>query len=383
MQHFECIVTGGVLYAGVTNGSEIFQHFYPQLIELLPVNDVVLLSTLFAANLPEDHLKSGDINKQAHFQKSVINQSVTLTELYQLFIVTTLQKQVKEDDKPTHPVDSEVEKIFCDTLKGIPNQVMGTVFCLSRLAYRSFFDWYSKKGKYNKIPKVVFTIEDLVRCGLKVTDRFYGLLKAASTEQLPTDNVTFSFAHFTIQDFMCALYMTTLPQEEQEQLLKEDYHFYSNVAVFWSGLVSSKATQFVCYCLHDDERSIMAAECVYESKQTNLMPPTEVDRLNCDYNILSPYECLAISTVLSHRLVDDLSMMGCEVGDEGMKMLTHHLDENSSVHPLERLNLIDNNFTITGARLLLKVMKNSKQLRFVILQTFFAACCNNPSMQYF
>ena len=49
--------------------------------------------------------------------------SMTLTELYQLFTVTTLQKQVKDGDKPTHPVDSEVEKILCDMLKGIPKQV--------------------------------------------------------------------------------------------------------------------------------------------------------------------------------------------------------------------------------------------------------------------
>ena len=181
----------------------------------------MLLSKPFATNLPEDHLKLGDTNKQTYFQESVINQSVTLTELYQLFIVTTLQKQVKNDDKPTHPVDSEVKKILCEMLKGIPNQVMGTVFCLSKLAYRSFFDWHIKKGQF-KIPKAAFTIENL--CGLKATDHFYGFLKVVNTNKLPTDNVAFSFAHFTIQDFMCALYITTLPQEEQEQLLKEHYH---------------------------------------------------------------------------------------------------------------------------------------------------------------
>ena len=320
----------------------------------------MLLSKLFATNLPKDHLKSGDINKQTHFQKSVINQSVTLTELYQLLIVTTLQKQVKEDDKPTHPIDSEVKKILCEMLKGIPNQVMGTVFCLSRLAYHSFFDWYSKKDEY-KIPKATFTIENLIQCGLKVTDHFYGFLKVVNTDKLPTDNVTFSFAHFTVQDFMCALYITTLPQEKQKQLLREHYNNFSNVVVFWSGLVSTKAAQFICDWLQDDEYCITAVQCAYESKKTNLMQPTGPLSFNFDHETLSPYECLAISTVLSHHKTDDLCMMESHVGDEGMKMLLiHYLNGNNSGHPFKRLELAFNDFTIVGAKLLAKVVMNSK-----------------------
>ena len=318
------------------------------------------MSKLFTVNLPEDHIKSGNPTKQTHFQESVINQSVTLTELYQLFIVTTLQKQVKDDDKPTHPVDSEVKKIFCEMLKGIPNQVMGTVFCLSRLAYHSFFDWYSKRDEY-KIPKAAFTIENLMQCGLNATDQFYGLLKIDKVSQFPTDNVTFSFTHFTIQDFMCALYITTLPQEEQEQLLKEDYHHYSNVVVFWSGLVSSKAAQFIYHCLQLKQYHVTAVQCAYESQQINLMPPTKLNRLYCDFCILSQYECLAVSAVMSHHLVDNLCLFESHVGDEGIKMLlAHYLNKNSSGHPLKQLDVGNNDLTVVGAKLLVKVMENSK-----------------------
>ena len=150
------------------------------------MDDVILLSKLLRANLPDNEVKSVDTYKQPHFKDSIIKTSVTLTELYQLFIVTTLQKQVKNDDKPIHPVDS-AEKILCEMLKGIPKQVVGTVHYVSRLGYLGF-DWNSKRFM-KKEPKVIYTVEDIMKCGMEVTDCFYGLLKITNTDQLPTDNV--------------------------------------------------------------------------------------------------------------------------------------------------------------------------------------------------
>ena len=323
------------------------------------MNDVVFLSKLFLANLPEDHGKLESTHKQTHFQESVIKPSVTLTELYQLFIATTLQKQVKDDDKPAPPVDTEVERILCELLKGIPKQVIGTVFYLGRLAYRSFFDWYSKKG-YVMTPKLKYTVEDLIQCGLKVTDNFYGLLKVVNTDQLPTDSVTFSFVHFTIQDFMCALYLVTLPQEDQEKLLNGNYHHYLNVVVFWSGLVSFKAVQLITDRLLCEDYCITAVQSIYENHQANLVRQSGPFGLNFDYHTLSLYECLATSTVLSHCPVEDLCMIQNSVGDEGIKMLLSRLTEDNSGHPLKRIDLTDNNLTVIGAKLLVKIMKNSK-----------------------
>jgi len=339
------------------------------------MNDVIYLSKLFSADLPEDHVQLESTHKQTHFQESVIKPSVTLTELYQLFIVTTIQKQVKDDYKPTHPVDSEVEKILCEMLKGIPKQAVETVFCLSRLAYRGFFDWYKERDYHVKTPKLIFTIEDLIQCGLKVTDHFYGLLKVAKSDdnQLPKDNVTFSFAHFTIQDFMCALYMTTLPQEEQEHLLYENFYHYLNVVVFWSGLVSSKALQLINDRLLFEDYSITGVQCVYETHQANSMQSSGPVRLNFDYHTLSLYECLATAVVLSHLPVEDLCMMRNNIGDEGIRTLLSHLSEENRGHPLERIYLNENNFTVVGAELLVNVVKNSKFfcMRFCV---YFILC---------
>jgi len=320
------------------------------------MGDVILISKLFLGNLPEDQIKN--TNKQTHFQESVIKPSVTLTELYQLFIVTTLQRQV---NKPAHPVDSEIEKILCEMLIGIPIQTVETVFCLSRLAYRSFFDWYGDSKQ--KTPKIVYTVEDLIQCGLKVTDNLYGLLKVVNTDQLPTDTVTFSFVHFTIQEFMCALYLATLPQEKQEQLLNENYHNYGNLFVFWSGLtglVSHTAVQFICYSLQLGCPAT-AVQCMYESKQTNFVQPSEPFILDFDYHSFSLYECLALSTVLSHVPVEQLYMVESHVGDEGIRMLVTHYPNKANVgHHLKGIDLTDNDLTVIGAKLLAKVVMASK-----------------------
>ena len=353
------ITTGNVPYYNATD--QVFQHFYPQLTELLPTNDVIVLSELFLLNgLIEDQM---DTSKQTHFQESVINQSVTLTELYHLFIVTTLQKQVKDDGKPTHPVDNEVEKIFCEMLKGIPNQVMGTVFCLSKLAYRGFFNWCSNKSK-QKISNYLFTVEDLTHCGLQVTDQLYGLLGIVNTNQLPTDNVTYWFAHYTIQDFMCALYITTLPQEEQEQLLSETFHDHHNVFVFWSGLTrlsSQKAAVFVSNLLQSSCDVAPAIQCVYESRQTRIAQPSMPFCLNVSNHTLSSYDCLAISTVLSLYPISKLYVDESQICDEGVEMLVKHYPDKNGGQHLEELRLSANHLSVTGARDVAKIVTKSEQ----------------------
>ena len=78
----------------------------------------------------------------------------TLTELYRLFIVMTLKRQVKKENVAKKPAmcssiavraADSVEETLCIMLRGIPEETVGIVLCLSRLAYRGFFDWYCRK----------------------------------------------------------------------------------------------------------------------------------------------------------------------------------------------------------------------------------------------
>ena len=142
----------------------------------------------------------------------------TLTELYQLFIVMILQRQIKKNTGKSAlslPVTiSAANEILHRTMKGIPNDTVNAVFALSLLACCGCFDWCSNRkekkdglSKMWKDPKLTLTTEDLIQCGIEVTVDWdgYDLLKATPTHDIPVDTITYNFAHLTIQEFLCAV----------------------------------------------------------------------------------------------------------------------------------------------------------------------------------
>ena len=67
----------------MSTSKAVFQHFYPQLVEILPMDDVTFLSKLFSASLlpgnVNDQVKSMSTraDKATHFLDHVIKGSVT------------------------------------------------------------------------------------------------------------------------------------------------------------------------------------------------------------------------------------------------------------------------------------------------------------------
>ena len=152
----------------------------------------------------------------------------TLTELYKLFLVMILQREVVKEDEKSMCSSASLTAANCESLKkmlpGIPINAIGTVFLLCRLSFCGFFDWhtdmkeevfldywwgYEKKWKD---PKIIFTVEDLIQCGIEVTSQFdgNGLLKATHLHEVPTDTSCYNFPHLSIQEFLSALYISLL-----------------------------------------------------------------------------------------------------------------------------------------------------------------------------
>ena len=127
----------------------------------------------------------------------------TLTELYKLFIVMILQREIVKEDKkcsgvsPTAANSEDLKRM----LPGIPINAIGTVFLLCRLSFCAFFDWHiDMEDDYGfemnwKDPKIMFTTEDLKQCGIEVTSDFdgFGLLKATHIHEVPTDTSAYNF----------------------------------------------------------------------------------------------------------------------------------------------------------------------------------------------
>ena len=291
----------------------------------------------------------------------------TLTELYKLFVAMIIRRQIEKEtrkgpsDKPT-AVPAATEEKLHELLNGIPKDSMQTVFALSRLAYCSFFefDWF-RELKYLD-PKIIFTTEDLTQCGIEVTADWdgYGFLKATPTHDVPVDTVTYNFAHLTIQEFLCALYISILSDQEQQRLLSIRFDDYPNVFIFFFGLtrlVSPVTSQFLLEKLKSssETNALTALRCVYESGKAD--PPQSVDPFHLKFfdATFQPYDFLCIGMAVSFYPVLKLNIRSCCVVDSSVKVF----EKNCSSHILQELDLWGNNLTVAGVGHVMKIVMKS------------------------
>jgi len=301
----------------------------------------------------------------------------TLTELYQLFIVMILQRQFDKENE-NKPLCSSVKipavnkEMLCRTLKCIPMKAAEMLLVLSKLAYCGFFYWYSSKEEQGyfkkrtrkwKDPKIIFTTEDLTQCDIEVSPDWdgYGLLKATPTHNVPVDNITYNFAHLTIQEFLCAVYLSTLLSQERQRIMSEYFDDYPNVFIYLCGLtrlVCPTAAQFVFEKLKSSSETgvVTALRCVYESTQADPPQSATPFELDLNHNTLLPYDCLTVGYVLSHYPVMLLNMSRCHIGNSGAEMLA----KIYSGHTLQDLDVWDNDLTVAGVRNVMKIVMKSQ-----------------------
>ena len=326
------------------------------------------------------------------FQCSEKKLPSTVTELYQVFIVMTLKRQVKKENVTKKPAvcssvavraADSIEETLCVMLRGIPKETVGIVLCLSRLAYQGFFDWYChrksrRKGDNGweewKEPKIIFTESDLWQCDIEVTSDFdgFGLLKATQTHQLLTDINTYSFNHLTIQEYFCAVYISLKSQQEQLSLLREHFDEYPNVFTYvcgLTGIASSEMFQLIYSKLTSSGESfrgdpdvITAMRCINESKQSS-GPHQSVSpfTLSMTVNTLLPYDYLCLSNVLSCYPVSQLKIFGCHIGNKGAELLVkHYSNKITTSQLLEKLDLMFNDLTSEGMEHVMKIVRTSE-----------------------
>ena len=298
----------------------------------------------------------------------------TLTELYQLFIVMTLKRQAEKENVAKKPAvcssvavraADSVEETLCVMLRGIPKETIGIVLCLSKLAYRGFFDWNTESKDRN--PKIIFTESDLIQCDIKVTNDFdgLGLLKATPTHELLADINIYSFNHLTIQEFLCAVYISLQSHQEQLHLLREHFYEYPNVFTFvcgLTGLASSEMFQFIYFTLTspNDPDVITAMRCINESKQSNgLHQSASPFTLDMTGNTLLPHDCICVSHVLSCYQVLALKMWDCHIDNKGAELLVKHYP-NLNGQLLEELDLRVNDLTSEGMEHVMKIVRTSE-----------------------
>ena len=296
----------------------------------------------------------------------------TLTELYKLFIVMILQREIVKEDKkysdvsPTAANSEDLKKM----LPGIPIYAIGTVFLLCRLSFCGIVDWHVDMQDEDdfekwKDPKIIFTTEDLEHCGLEINREFdgFGLLKATHIHEVPTDTSAYNFSHLSIQEFLSSLYISLLPQEQQLHLMNEYFHDFPNVFMFLSGLTnlqSNEMYQMMCSMLMSRRDVVLAVRCMYESNcpVQSAVPFTLDMSGNAD---VAPYDCYCVSYMISHYPVSQLKMERCFMGDSGAEMLAKHYSSDKVSDPLLQLfDLSLNHLTAISMDHVMKIVMTSE-----------------------
>ena len=344
------------------SGSELLQQLndYPHIKSLcyVPLN-MVMITDIFRCS-PSKKLPS------------------TLTQLYRLFLVMILQREIVKEDKKSMCSSVSLPAANSESLKkllpGIPISAIGTVFLLCRLSFCGFFGWYTNKKEEDwfgdekkwKDPKIIFTVEDLTRCGVDVTSQFdgLGLMKVTHLHEVPTDTSCYSFVHLSIQEFLSSLYISLLPQKEQLRLMNEHFHELYNIITFLCGLTRlecKKIFQIVYTNLMSESRYgsnpnvVPAVRCLYESECP--VQSTVPFTLNMSNKNVLQYDSYCVSYLISHYPVSQLIMPYCDMGDTGVEVLAKHYNNSQS---LEMLDFTGNDLTAVGMVHVMKMVKTSE-----------------------
>ena len=303
----------------------------------------------------------------------------TLTELYRLFIVMTLIREEKKKPITKHLASTTAvgaaEEILCEVFADIPSDEIKIVLALCKLAYCGFFEFHREGGtgrmlNNKKEPKIIFTESDLIQSGIEVTDHYdgHGLLQVETLYQLTGDCVTYNFIHLTVQEFLCAVYMLTLSQEEQYHLLKEYFDDYPNIMILYCGLTRLDFRQVVYFKLTSRFSTVTAVKCLYEG-HWNTAPhkSTSPFALHTSHSTLLAYDLLCLSYVFCHYPVTQLNMLDCHIGNKNVGILAKWCLSKHKTTVLQELNLSGNNLTSEGMKHVMTILTSELHYQLLLI----------------
>ena len=265
----------------------------------------------------------------------------TQTEIYKKFIEMTILRFIKKYDKSNTIINIDelldpYDKLFVE---------------LTKLAYKAL-----------KTDKIIFTLPEIKKgCpNLTMTSSNWnglGLLKAVQcfSIQMGNDQVTFHFLHFSIQEYMAAWYISTLPDRKQIKLLQNTFweHRYYNTWIMYVGItggsssalkyflsgnwfqlysklftsskVSKKFLKHKMKCLHlfqcllevNKEDIIKSVKQLFENNRIDLSNQT---LLPSDLNTLGFFLIRSVN-----KQWDELDLSNCNIGNNGSNVLCDRL----------------------------------------------------------
>ena len=319
----------------------------------------------------------------------------TLTELYQSFIISKVDKSIRfkkhmslgtvlENDKKC--IDKLVNvSILYDVPNVLSKEALETMFLLSKLAYKSYFEWSEHGWMLERNPKIIYTNKDLAHCNITNSGNdACGLLKATNTLFATGNTAVYTFNHLSVQEYFCALYISLLPEDQQLQLLKDHITDYPHMWPFYAGITklrSSIVLQYLQLLLLQSKpfesinsgrrirlnesykiKIIIVLNSIYEAQLLSDFCKHEVKSVNLTGCTLRPYDCMSISYFMSIVPITHLSLTKCMIGDREAEMLARWGDLKPS---LKVLDVTGNHITHKGMESIVTIIKSSTNLTHV------------------
>ena len=267
----------------------------------------------------------------------------TLTEMNESFILHTIFRHLKRHGlTPFGPVDK---------LGKVPKQVLDIVYKLSELAFQGL-----QKNK------LVFTFDEIKETCPYIDEAVgaingFGLLQAV--EHYPHKGAgttqSFNFLHFTMQEFLAALHVSTLPSEQQSSLMKKTFWdgHYNFMWMMFVGIVGIKSEIFVNFVsnkgkvyvrksgirmkesiLSDKRKRLHVFQCYMEAKSSAEAPDVISDmfkngKVIIDKVKLLPHHLSSLMTFMSNSSMqwETLELTRCKITDVGMNVLEQFISE--------------------------------------------------------
>ena len=310
----------------------------------------------------------------------------TLTELYQSFIISKVYKGKSTSLGTVLENDKQCIKNLASVLGDVPDvpskEALETMFLLSKLAYKSFFEWSKPdfdKFTYAKDPKIIYTNKDLAHCNITNSGNdACGLLKATNTLFATGNTAVYTFNHLSVQEYFCALYISLLPEDQQLQLLKDHITDYPHMWPFYAGITKLRSPDVLQYMQQlfpeynqltipdrmNIHKTVIVMNSIYEAQLVSDFWKYEALSLCLPYYHLRPYDCISISYFMSIVPITRLLLQCCSIGDRETEMLARWKDLKPS---LKVLNFSDNIVTHKGMESIVTIIKSSTNLtRFSI-----------------
>ena len=286
----------------------------------------------------------------------------TLTEMNESFILHTIYRHLEKHGlSPSGPVGKLVD---------VPKPVLDIVYNLSELAFNGLQE-----------NQLVFTFDEIKQTCPYIDETLgaingFGLLQAV--EHYPHKGAgttkSFNFLHYTMQEFLAALHVSTLSSERQSSLMRHtfwdgEYNFMWMMYVGILGIRSDIFVNFISkrdvytskrgikiakYIRNDKRKLLHVFQCYLEAKENTEIPEVISSIFKDGKVIFSKVKLLPHNiTSLMYFICTkpsiqwkSLELQECKIGDVGMSVLQQFISDSTST--LEYVDLSHNDSSPWG-----------------------------------